>query len=215
MKTVAERYSKYKTGAQNRDLAFALDRYEFQSLIYEPCHYCGVKPPEQGGGIDRVDNELGYVVENCVPSCWQCNRSKGAMPYDNFVSWLKNAKLIPLHELLCETCNMPIESVYDGWVEWMATYGRNYEVRGLRVCHHFAGRDRHCHKYSGYRYDRVQLPNGYHAADMPLDYFVGLNGAAKLLAMLDHVPYDEIARWRDVYFRLHVQSAVTPELGKF
>jgi hypothetical protein len=27
-------------------------------------------------GIDRVDNEKGYLVENCVPCCFTCNSLK-------------------------------------------------------------------------------------------------------------------------------------------
>ena len=36
----------------------------------------------QGGnyyynGMDRVDNAVGYMLDNVVPSCWDCNRTKG------------------------------------------------------------------------------------------------------------------------------------------
>ena len=50
------------------------------------CHYCetelvwekhGVKGKYHGYRLDRVNNDLGYMRENCVVCCTSCNRIKG------------------------------------------------------------------------------------------------------------------------------------------
>lgn len=38
--------------------------------------------------IDRMDNTIGYVLDNVVSCCGACNRAKGARPYGEFVAWL-------------------------------------------------------------------------------------------------------------------------------
>lgn len=37
-------------------------------------------------GIDRVDNSLGYVADNCVPCCEACNRAKLQMSSTDFIN---------------------------------------------------------------------------------------------------------------------------------
>jgi hypothetical protein len=87
----------YRRGARRRGLVFDLTEGEFTSLVTMPCHYCGVapfrvvhSPTEYGrfrcGGIDRVDNALGYTHGNCVPACTQCNRAKSNLAADDFLS---------------------------------------------------------------------------------------------------------------------------------
>ena len=51
---------------------------QFEVLVKSPCRYCG-EAPEGPGGIDRRDNELGYIQDNCVPSCAVCNYMKGTL----------------------------------------------------------------------------------------------------------------------------------------
>ena len=77
-------YSQKKGNAKARDIAFSLSFEEFLSLKMSPCEYCGIGPKEavekygRSSGIDRRDNDRGYITENCVPCCQRCNTSKGA-----------------------------------------------------------------------------------------------------------------------------------------
>lgn len=43
-------------------------------------------------GIDRKNNDLGYVASNCVPCCVICNRGKNNMSYNDFVSYISRIK---------------------------------------------------------------------------------------------------------------------------
>lgn len=43
-----------------------------------PCHYCSFP----SDGLDRIDNNIGHVISNCVPSCKECNIARN----NNFTS---------------------------------------------------------------------------------------------------------------------------------
>src|SRR3990172_197309 len=77
----------YKNNAKKRNLRFELSMDEFIKITKSDCHYCGDEPNREykekrnnGGyiynGIDRVNNSLGYILDNCVPCCEVCNKAK-------------------------------------------------------------------------------------------------------------------------------------------
>jgi 5-methylcytosine-specific restriction endonuclease McrA len=41
-------------------------------------------------GIDRIDNERGYLPDNAVPCCKRCNQAKADMAIDEFKGWLSD-----------------------------------------------------------------------------------------------------------------------------
>lgn len=67
-------FSSYKFRAKKKEMKFNVPSDVFNILSLRPCYYCRVVKAEVG--IDRIDNSKGYVSGNCVPSCWDCNRSK-------------------------------------------------------------------------------------------------------------------------------------------
>jgi hypothetical protein len=92
-------YSRYKKTASKKDRDFSLTLPEFQRLITSPCFYCGAMPQNKFkvetyfgsmlyNGVDRVDNQKGYILENCVSCCETCNRAKLEMSKDSFYSWI-------------------------------------------------------------------------------------------------------------------------------
>lgn len=74
---------------------------DFSKIVSQNCAYCG-QPPRYikmfnnrkynnsndffANGIDRIDNDKGYSIENCVPSCTDCNRMKLDMTRENFLN---------------------------------------------------------------------------------------------------------------------------------
>lgn len=92
---------QYKNNAAHRGYVFTLTPDEFRHLISQNCNYCGRPPSQQRNsksygniihnGIDRVDNNVGYIIENVVPCCVQCNISKTNHTVDEFKGWLKMA----------------------------------------------------------------------------------------------------------------------------
>lgn len=96
-------YLDYLKGAKRRGVEFKLSPNDIGNIIYKPCFYCGVEPKNKHrvirfdgdvfvvyNGIDRVDNSIGYTLENVVPCCRRCNSAKNNMTYEEFVSWVKN-----------------------------------------------------------------------------------------------------------------------------
>ena len=85
---------RYRKGARDRGLLWNLTEDQFGEITKRDCYYCGDSPYKkevgpQGNytynGIDRIDNEIGYFLENVVSCCEICNRMKLTMGYDNFL----------------------------------------------------------------------------------------------------------------------------------
>ena len=82
----------YKWTALSRKLNFNLTDEQASYLFQTPCAYCE-SPPNNGkpghyySGIDRIDNTKGYELDNCVPSCFCCNRAKKDRTLDQFLVW--------------------------------------------------------------------------------------------------------------------------------
>ena len=55
---------------------FDIDFLLFCELVTQPCYYCKSITEGETNGIDRVNNNKGYVKDNCVTACWKCNRMK-------------------------------------------------------------------------------------------------------------------------------------------
>jgi hypothetical protein len=97
-------YSSYKRGAIGRNLDFDLTIEEFKSFTIKNCYYCNSEPsniyqvknsktgeiragiPILYNGIDRLDNNKGYIKDNCIPCCGVCNRMKHAHDYNFFIN---------------------------------------------------------------------------------------------------------------------------------
>jgi DNA-directed RNA polymerase subunit RPC12/RpoP len=112
----------YKLSAKKRNIEFKLSNEEFFKLTQQPCYYCGkelsmsIKSKYNNGdyiynGIDRINNNIGYIIENCVPCCNICNIAKSDNTYEEFITMAKNiylnlfkkeiynnSKLMPLFE---------------------------------------------------------------------------------------------------------------------
>ena len=90
----------YKRNAHNREIKWSLTDERFKALIILPCHYCGIVSSMVAtakclfgdlahNGVDRVNNKLGYTVENSVPCCKLCQKMKGTMSHEEFVNHSK------------------------------------------------------------------------------------------------------------------------------
>jgi hypothetical protein len=89
-------FGAYKQKARERQLEFRLTKEEFQDLTKKDCYYCGKHPSQvftrrrmygsyTYNGVDRLNNSVGYTVENCVSCCKDCNWLKGAIDVDDFL----------------------------------------------------------------------------------------------------------------------------------
>lgn len=121
-------YSEYKKRAIKRNLEFSLERDYFKEITLKACTYCGTDPSQFRAlngmygtyvynGIDRVDSDKGYTVDNCVPCCAICNRAKYVLSVEEFQEWInrlikfqlsKNDLL--LQEKICSAIKLQINS---------------------------------------------------------------------------------------------------------
>jgi hypothetical protein len=70
------RLLSYKRSAELRGHVWQLSDQEAYNMFIMNCEYCAL---EGISGIDRVNNNIGYILSNCVPCCKTCNIMKGQL----------------------------------------------------------------------------------------------------------------------------------------
>lgn len=98
-----ELYRHYRAAANRRGYSFLITFEEFKTLILRNCYYCGQEPnmSYKGtrlkikdvsmfkiNGIDRVNNDEGYILSNCVTACKICNNAKNTLSSEEFLLWI-------------------------------------------------------------------------------------------------------------------------------
>jgi hypothetical protein len=93
--------SSYIRGAKKRNLTYNLTDEQFDKLIVGQCNYCGssLQNVKKGQGktsgdfhytgIDRIDSNEGYFLNNCVSCCWICNNMKNNYTKKQFISHIE------------------------------------------------------------------------------------------------------------------------------
>lgn len=89
-------YNSVVATANRRGIKWNLSLEDWKLLADANCSYCGSEPSNLisslgylYNGVDRVDSNGCYSVENCVTSCRFCNRSKSDMSEELFLDWVK------------------------------------------------------------------------------------------------------------------------------
>lgn len=70
-----------RSKAKFKGWEFSLTREQFDALVGRPCFYCDAS----SSGLDRQDPSKGYVPENVVPCCPQCNFGKSDASVSEFI----------------------------------------------------------------------------------------------------------------------------------
>ena len=110
--------ANYRAGAKVRGIEFLLSLEEVVVLLKQNCYYCNNSPSNlynvrlmnrnsrkkkvnyckmnsEGydvlyNGIDRLDNNRGYIIGNVVSCCTQCNTAKMDYTSKEFREWIIN-----------------------------------------------------------------------------------------------------------------------------
>ena len=70
-------YNRYTIRASKKNLEFALSQDEFDAIKCQPCYLCGKQSNSQHlNGVDRLDNNKGYSLDNVKSCCFGCNHIK-------------------------------------------------------------------------------------------------------------------------------------------
>ena len=83
-------YSNYIRCAGDKNLDFEISQEEFNKIVNEPCHYCNIIQERGFNGIDRLDSNTGYVIDNCVSCCKTCNYMKCSLSADVFLKRIEH-----------------------------------------------------------------------------------------------------------------------------
>lgn len=92
-------FKVYIDRARKHGLPFAISFEQFYRLTLLDCHYCGASPTNSYGinrgngrfiynGLDRTDNDIGYIESNIVPCCRRCNTAKRDYKLSDFLNWI-------------------------------------------------------------------------------------------------------------------------------
>jgi hypothetical protein len=95
-------YLQTKKTAESRGHVWEITIEDWKAITQLPCHYCGSPPSNHsksgygrnGGfsynGLDRVVNDVGYVLKNIVPCCKRCNHAKSDQSVEEFITWARS-----------------------------------------------------------------------------------------------------------------------------
>ena len=101
--TVRHKYIALRSSAKARDIDWELNFEDTSGLLLQDCYYCG-KPSQEEvkiHGLDRVDNDRGYFMDNVVTCCEECNTAKHTQTYEDFIQQARNiAQRHPLENIL-------------------------------------------------------------------------------------------------------------------
>lgn len=93
-------FNLIKLLAKRRNIIFDLIYKDILKFIEtKSCNYCGdevcwkpyitQKSPNCQINLDRIDNNQGYNIKNCVVCCFRCNSMKNNLSLDKFISHIK------------------------------------------------------------------------------------------------------------------------------
>ena len=90
--------ARYKAGALRRKFEWKLTKEQFKEMTSRNCYYCGLEPKQIVNtynsnhigkyiynGVDRIDNKLGYTLNNSTTCCKMCNKAKMTLSSKEFL----------------------------------------------------------------------------------------------------------------------------------
>ncbi len=82
------RFSNLLKSAKRRRVELKIDQGDWQEFMNSAeykCTYCNSDVSnETGGGLDRINNEVGYIRDNLKVCCKICNSMKSSLSEDEF-----------------------------------------------------------------------------------------------------------------------------------
>lgn len=79
-------YNTYKKRANQKNIEFDLEKEHFEFIKQQDCYICGKKYTDNHcNGIDRFNNNIGYIIDNCKSCCADCNYLKKDYKHDDIL----------------------------------------------------------------------------------------------------------------------------------
>lgn len=94
-------FTRYKRSAKKRDIEWYLTKEQMKSITKQRCFYCDANPSSEidgkglngkyiYNGIDRLNNDIGYIYGNVVACCKYCNFAKRDRSLKDFMLWIRS-----------------------------------------------------------------------------------------------------------------------------
>jgi hypothetical protein len=171
--SIAENYKIYQRSANYKNLEFSIGQEVFESLVMKPCYYCGIIQDKGFNGIDRTNQSIGYIQDNCVSCCKMCNYLKGSLNDKTFVNRVEhilNYSKIIEGKCFPELFSNHIGSSYNTYInraknkniEWSLTKEQFIEITN-KVCYLCGKKTDNNHKNG---IDRIDNNQGYVAENV-------------------------------------------------
>lgn len=74
---ISNRFKNLKHAAKRRKIEFCLTLDQFKELTNLNCYYCNNEIKSTIAGLDRINNNKGYSIDNVLPCCKECNYIRG------------------------------------------------------------------------------------------------------------------------------------------
>lgn len=129
VKANPEKVAFKNLNCRNRDYPGSIDltKEQFETIIKQPCYYCGIMQEKGFNGIDRMDSTKGYEIDNCVSCCTDCNMMKGAV--DN-ITFIQRVEHILTHNSMLKDGKKYPDAFATHKGATMSMYKYNAEQRG-------------------------------------------------------------------------------------
>jgi len=96
-------YGNYIRSARDKNLDFSISFEDYKEIVCGNCYYCGTIADKGFNGIDRKDQTMGYIIDNCVNCCQMCNYMKGSL---NDIVFVKMVEHILTHNKIIKNGNL-------------------------------------------------------------------------------------------------------------
>ena len=92
---VAKKFLSLKESSRSRGIEFGLPMQSLMNLFRaKKCYYSGVPIDDDTRSLDRIDNEVGYVIGNVVATHSLVNQRKGDLTLEEMLIFGKVAEKI-------------------------------------------------------------------------------------------------------------------------
>lgn len=84
---IKQRYTANVRQANKKGIPWQKELTEefYKQMMLSDCYYCGSTPTTTLFGVDRMDNNRSYQINNIVPCCPPCNFTKKALDAKTFI----------------------------------------------------------------------------------------------------------------------------------
>jgi hypothetical protein len=114
-------FDEYIRGAVKRNLLFDLSLEQFENIVSSHCTYCNSFDKDKVIGIDRINSNKGYSLDNVTPCCSVCNIMKNNLTTEEFFS-----KISTIYKHCID--NKSHEAIVDSLIEEATSYIRPRKI---------------------------------------------------------------------------------------